>query len=104
MKRLDELGVSPAPWKKARTYWVADAHGNAVALCYRRNKDVAYVKADARLIAAAPDLYEALCDAVRYRCEYLCEEWKRRDGGYCDGCIVTQEWKKALEKAGGAEQ
>lgn len=60
IKRLENLGVAPTPWQCQDIYWVKDARGSDVVDCYRRNENEAQVKADSRLIAAAPDLYEAL--------------------------------------------
>lgn len=96
-KRLEELGVSPAPWKKEKTHWVADAHGNAVADCYRNNENVAEVEADAALIAAAPSLYEALSamlSCAEKNAPYL-------DMSHMD--IAMDMARKAIRKAGGEE-
>ena len=53
MKRLEELGISPAPWKLCRDGEIV--HGNGYSLT---DGDGCFVlKSDARLIAAAPKLY-----------------------------------------------
>ena len=54
MKTLEQLGISPAPWSKAGDI-VDDDEGRVIFNAY---EDDDY--ANARLIAAAPDLYEAL--------------------------------------------
>lgn len=53
MKRLEELGISPAPWKLCRDGEIV--HGNGYSLT---DGDGYFVlKSDALLIAAAPKLY-----------------------------------------------
>ena len=54
MKKLEQLGISPVPWTKAGDI-VDDNEGLVIFNAY---EDDDY--ANARLIAAAPDLYEAL--------------------------------------------
>ena len=54
MKTLEQLGISPVPWTKAGDT-VDDDEGRVIFNAY---EDDDY--ANARLIAAAPDLYEAL--------------------------------------------
>ena len=54
MKTLEQLGISQAPWTKAGDI-VDDNEGRVIFNAY---EDDDY--ANARLIAAAPDLYEAL--------------------------------------------
>ena len=93
MKTLEELGISPASWsntvgtkKPFETNSVWDA-GNGGVLTGGYAESVN----DARLIAAAPELYECLREAV----ELLTHGTPTPDG------II--KWRKALEKAGGAE-
>ncbi len=106
MKRIEELGVSPAPWTALSgddgyRPCICDADGRYV-LSYtgRKNRN-----ADAALVAAAPELYEALrnlieaCGAVGYK-----------DGGTA-ACYESEHklyralWdaEAALYKAGGGE-
>ena len=62
MKTLEELGISPAPWRQvANGYGTLDVLGSddSLVVAYENpidNND----QENRRLIAAAPDLYEAL--------------------------------------------
>ncbi len=97
MKRLDELGVLPAPWTcntdKPAVY---DKDGRCVADCeihFAMRKDIA----DARLIAAAPSLYEALTAMLS------CAE---KNAPYLDMShmeIAMDMARKAIRQAGGEE-
>ncbi len=105
MKTLEQLGISPAPWDCALTEtaaWVEEAHGLSVAnMDTDETPDLDQAHANARLISAAPELYEALREAVEERCGN-CDGREYRPE-YCLGCHVLN-WKAALEKAkGGAE-
>ncbi len=107
MKRLDELGVSPAPWRTERFSPESTENGrdinddlsDPVGFTFSVNP---HSIADARLIAAAPSLYECLREAVERRCGWCA--WN--DGSeptICAKCDVPR-WRKALEKAGGADE
>ncbi len=106
MKRLDELGISPAPWRAEGGPMAAIVYENrptqeCASVCAitgeRRN-------ADAALIAAAPDLYEALREVVDEMCQNCSLAAVGGDGCMLvdNGCFV-KDGRKALEKAGGAE-
>ncbi len=102
MRRVDELGISETPWRKLpKTKWIADSDKNYVAGVVKQY-GLKTQNANAKIIAAAPELYEALREAILEHCGVVCEEWKRRDGGYCDMCYVNR-WKKVVKKAGGGE-
>lgn len=113
MKTIAELGISPAPWELWNVsgvfnklvnlkdnYEVAKAQdGTEVHFCSLL-KDKAANLANARLIAAAPDMYEALNGLL----EIVCDDCKcKRCGtdGKCFGCPRVVSARKALEKAGG---
>ena len=72
MKKLEQLGISPSPWKHtpADEYTHAgidDANGHGVGETYEiAGKDETAETANARLIAAAPKLYEACYEMLRY--------------------------------------
>ncbi len=99
MKALKELGVSPAPWKSVQgiSLWVESSDGIGVA------DDIDMIddetgEANARLIAAAPELYEALRGIVAdNKCGLMCSLC-----GAADKCKLRRA-VAALEKAGGAE-
>ena len=103
MKRLKELGISTSPWvMRVRIDTdlgmdVYNTDGEHVCGCRRDGRGFT----NARLIAAAPELYEALREAVTKRCRMCVSE-----GDYCspeDGYCFVRRWRKVLEKAGGAE-
>ena len=112
MKRLEELDISPAPWQATcndaeTTTWVfsrATTADVATMCAVKRER----CNADARLIAAAPDLYECLHEAVCNYCrDRICwdryrNECLRKDDEALSSC-PGKRWRKALEKAGGAE-
>ena len=104
MKKLEELGISPWPWKmckhidKARC--VVRNFIGKIIVGYTNNSN-------ARIIAAAPDMYKALykivvmlehCNKIKCcgNCEYYdkCDEIERR---------LTHNAMSALAKAAGEE-
>lgn len=94
MLKLSELKISPAPWsfvKSNRDYEVSDSED--FGLSYEDR----YELPDARLIAAAPDLYEALYDVVAY-CESTHLVPSERFGK------VLAKVKAALAKAAGESE
>lgn len=99
MKALKELGVSPAPWKSVQgiSLWVESSDGIGVADDIDTIDDETG-EANARLIAAAPELYEALRGIVAdNKCGLMCSLC-----GAADKCKLRRA-VAALEKAGGAK-
>ena len=97
MKTLEQLGISPEPWyiekntgvlcaKSERyKYPIVDDCGN-----FENNNDE-------RLIAAAPDLYEALAAML------LCAEKEAPFTSESGMSIAMNMARKAIKKAGGEE-
>ena len=111
MKTIEQLGISPAPWKPGE--WFPHCEDNIIRCDYHRkdgspstrivaNCNATFsheqARADARLIAAAPDMYEAL----RGLLEIVRGDHSPvyRFDGKCPRVVAAEA---ALEKAGGAE-
>lgn len=100
MKTIEELGISPTPWKAVR--WggsdermfcsVEDSSGGAVCDCLRNSNRI---ESDARLIAAAPELYEALAAMLS------CAEKEAPFTTESGMSIAMDMARKAIKKAGG---
>ena len=99
MKTLEQLGISPAPWTNTinteepfeiNSVWDA-RNGCILSGGYSESLN------DARLIASAPDLYEALYDVVAY-CESTHLVPSERFGK------VLARVKAALAKAAGESE
>lgn len=110
MKTLEELGISPAPWKQGE--WVPYCENNIVRCDYNRKDgtpstrivaecnatfSTEQARIDARLIAAAPELYEALAALLN------CAEKEAPFTTESGMSIAMDMARKAIEKAGGAE-
>lgn len=99
MKTLEELKISPAPWRIVDSYQFPEG-GEWVSVIQASNKKTVSVPTfyNARLIAAAPELYKWLAFAVEY---YKCETRS------CDKCPNGKCWivdaTAALAKAAGEE-
>ncbi len=99
MKTVEQLGISPAPWSntvgtekpfEANSVWDAK-NGGVLTGGYAESLN------DARLIAAAPELYEALAALLN------CSEREAPFTMESGMSIAMDMARKALEKAGGAE-
>ena len=99
MKTLEQLGISPAPWEidNWSECWliVRDAKGRYAATPDGDEETEAIP--NAHLIAAAPDLYDALYDVIDY-CESTHLVPSERFGK------VLAKVKAALAKAGGESE
>ena len=110
MKTIEQLGVSPAPWKQGE--WVPYCEDNIIRCDYNRkdgtpstrvvadcNATFSHEQArvDARLISAAPELYEALRE-----CLAVLDELEKYYQGVDAATYKTMgKARAALEKAGG---
>lgn len=102
MKTLEEMGIRTAPWVQGKI--CNDMILNSDLSCLIATTDGSgtdYVK-NARLIAAAPELYEALRE--------MYEDFEPMCSMECSGCKHEpgcNKWARraraAIEKAGGAE-
>jgi len=113
MKTIDELGISPMPWSVRDEVpldggddpcgkWLVDGDGNDLITALDGD-GIDGITANARLIAAAPELYKALNEAVENMEEIECDP----DG--CAACLnnfdcVIPKFRAALAKAGGKEK
>ena len=102
MKMLEDLGTSPAPWTATvdadGRVVVNDENRHGIAACgHTAEGDVDF--ANARIIAAAPELYEVLrlvlktIDALGFKSVVESDPL----------ALAVKCGEKALEKAGGAE-
>lgn len=107
MKKLSELGVSPAPWR-----FTDDGIGECDIRCsgvsygdeYEGEDIIASMiqKKDAPMFAAAPDMYEAL----RGLLEIICDDCKSpyKVDGKCVKCPRVAAAEAALAKASGESE
>lgn len=111
MKKLEELGISPWPWE----YEGDSENTNSFDVICHLASGIRYQVAapyihmsgmtdeNARLIAAAPELYECLREAVVEMCHghACCGEEYECNG--LDGRCFVMRWRAALAKAAGEE-
>lgn len=100
MKKLEELGISPAPWRVTKAI-NADWGKSLIVMSKGGGAIPTLLPENARLIAAAPELYEAL---RRYVVGTVCCR-ADRDCVRCPNtlCIVKGA-TAALRKAGGEDE
>lgn len=101
MKKIEQLGISPAPWKAyvgVYSFWVDDNAGEFVCMKSSTSMNDRNIgKRNARLIAAAPDLYKALRGLLN--CSEREAPFTRESGM----SIAMDMARKAIAKAGGEE-
>ena len=99
MKTLEQLGISPAPWKYIGYHYHKNGEyihvGEVRVKCGKRKVVVDIAQPDARLIAAAPELYEALAALLN------CAEKEAPFTTDSGMSIAIDMARKAIEKAGG---
>ena len=100
MKTLEQLGVSPTPWSVTPNNFESEdvtANDSTVVVAYEPTFEEAKDSINKRLIAAAPDLYEALAAMLS------CAE---KEAPFTTGSgmsIAMDMARKAIKKAGGEE-
>ena len=92
MKTLEQLGISPAPWRINDHASVADRYCEIISGQYGP-----YNWHNARIIAAAPDLYEALAAMLS------CAEKEAHFTAGSGMSVAIDMARKAIKKAGGEE-
>lgn len=103
MKALEELGISPTPWKKVNEcgyFKVKDSEDYDVACVY--GEDDKNIIANGNVLAAVPKLYNSLYDAVIDTC--ICCTYSEDGGRKCtneDRDCHIQKWRAALAEARG---
>lgn len=104
MKTIEQLGISPAPWNLSNygpsTMSTVATHGDietADGRSFFPNGDFPEIQ-DARLIAAAPELYEALAALLN------CAEKEAPFTTDSGMSIAMKMARKAIEKAGGSDE
>ena len=98
MKKLEELGISPAPWDIDHGFIIC-AKSSEIPL-YPVAKISPYCKrrrANAKLIKEAPNLYECLREAVEYHCQNIC----LAHGCGCNKNCLFYKWRDAIAKVSG---
>lgn len=99
MKKLEELGISPTPWKIR----VGDFEFDVVDTNNEIVSEYQFIKPDIRLIAASPKMYEALREAVKSYCEG-CNDFVNEDQR-CDTCeCPARKWRAVLAEAVGESE
>ena len=107
MKKLEELGISPTPWSVESTPNIL--HPDVISSV---KTDIVCIGcrdyANARLIAAAPELYKCLREAVVENC-HDCGNLDNEMSAYQDDFVChndkcfVKKWRHALAKAAGEE-
>ena len=101
---MTETKFTPAPWT-ADNYdiVVIDEEDDVACVATTVNSDFtdAVNVANARLIAMAPELLEALETAVKDLCDYCPADMTKKEKRACRLCNRIDQWKKLITKARG---
>lgn len=102
MKKLEELGIGPAPWRCiCYNYKTNDKYNYLGEVRFADNRLLCcdINQPDAKLAAAAPELYECLREEFEKVCT---NDGKCTDCQFVGQCRV-KEWRTALAKASGED-
>ena len=99
MKTLEQLGISPAQWNHYSDFKIKSSDGILIDDDWDSEGGYAVCisKSDARLMAAAPDLYEALAAMLS------CAEKEAPFTAGSGMSIAMDMARKAIKKVGGDE-
>ena len=105
MKRIDELGITTWPWRYIGYHNHKNGeyiHLGEVKFADGRKLCYDISQPNAHIVSAAPELYEALREAVSDKCVGCCRRVDDENGNCASLCMVGS-WRKALAKAAGEE-
>lgn len=106
MKTIEQLGISPAPWYIEENTGVLCAKSEYYKHSIVDDCGEFENSNDKRLIAAAPDLYKCLHDAIIAICR-MCQYCSVHQSYECKGlkrkCFV-KVWRKVIADAAGKEE
>lgn len=107
MKTLEQLGISQAPWSVDNHNNIRTGDGHTLAAtivsdsyCHDRTEN------DALIIASAPELYEALREAIIEICHDCpnCGAYPKYKCKNQDCKCFSAKWRAALAKAAGESE
>ena len=104
MKKLEELGISPSPWKYIGYHdHKHDLHLGEVRVEDGRRKLLTDIfQPDAQIMSAAPDMYAAIWDILFKGTKITnCRNCKGHELGNCKKCPLGKA-RAALAKASGS--
>lgn len=107
MKKLEELGISPAPWKYIGYHYHKNGEyihlGEVRVEGGKRQIVVDISQPDAQIMSAAPDMYDAIWDILFKGTKITnCRNCKGNELGNCKKCPLGKA-RAALAKASGVD-
>lgn len=102
-KRLQDLGISPAPWDTRLGNEICDKidkDGCHLIVC-RVNSQIHKTDENVRIIKKAPNLYKGLYEAVMFKCQHCVKnhDWVCKSKQKC----IAKAWRKTLAEVAGEE-